>query len=116
MGPIQEFLLRRRIAKMEDRLNQVIAEELEKLETNVSTPVQPITVDDIRAAIESTKLPRRTLIVHPDIGDLAVIKEEAAKLNLDVVLGSRGVMKPGEAYVVMTDTSFIKKEAWEGRL
>lgn len=100
------------MAKMQQHLDRGL---LELLETAQPTPVKPVTAEDIRAAIESAQLPRRTLIVHPDIGDLSVIKEEAAKLSLDVVAGNRGVMKPGEAYIVMSETSFIKKEAWEGQ-
>lgn len=93
-------------AQLKREIDQAL---LEGVETTGPTSVSPVSVDDIRAAIASTKLPRRTLIVHPDIDNFAVIKAEAAKLSLDVVRGSRA-MKPGEAYIVMGETSFIKKE------
>lgn len=100
----------RRRSKIKRAWDEHVASALEVTETP-----RPTSVAHDRVAAALAQIPddtRKILVVHPEIDSLPVIKAEAARMGLTVVLGDAQTIRKGEAYLIK-DMSFLKKEWWQ---
>ncbi len=107
------WLRPRQQSKIKQAFDQHVTEALEQLEGAETLTPTLVSQHQVAAALAQVPRDRRkVLVVHPEIDNLPLIKCEAAKLGLHVVLGDSRLIRPGEAYLIK-DMNYLKKEAWE---